>query len=79
MKTHELKILTEYFKEVWIGTKRFELRKDDRDYQIWDEVKLMEWDGKEYTGASITMTINYVLRNVPEYGLKEGYVILGIE
>jgi hypothetical protein len=79
MRTHELKILPEYFNELWVGTKRFELRKDDKEYQILDEVKLMEWNGKEYTGASIGFTINYVLRDVPHFGLKEGYVILGLQ
>jgi hypothetical protein len=79
MKTHELKILPKYFNEIWRGTKRFELRKDDRAYQIRDEVKLMEWDGNEYTGAAVTLTISYVLVDVPDYGLKDGYVILGLQ
>lgn len=30
-----------------------------------------------YTGRFATRTIKYVLRNVPEYGLKEGYCIIG--
>lgn len=34
MKKHELKILPQYFQAVWSGIKTFELRKDDRDYQL---------------------------------------------
>lgn len=36
MKFHELKILDIYYEEVANGTKPFELRKNDRDYQVGD-------------------------------------------
>ena len=77
-REHRIKILPEYY-EAWLnGSKRFELRKDDRDYQVGDYIWLCEWDGTEYTGRSISMIpIKYILRNCPEYGLKEGYCILG--
>lgn len=55
---HEVKILPEYFRQVFVrpgeGTKRFELRKDDRNYQIGDSVTLREWIPEEgYTGNEI--------------------------
>ena len=82
MKTyieHRLKIKPEYFKAVTRGEKQFELRKDDRNYQVGDLVKLLEWDGERYTGRESRMIpIRYVLRNCEEYGLKEGYCILGL-
>lgn len=75
---HRLKVLPEYF-EAWVSRqKNFELRKDDRDYQVGDNVWLCEWDGEQYTGRSISIIpIKYILRDCPEYGLMPGYCILG--
>lgn len=53
MKTHELKILPQYFKAVQNGSKTFELRKNDRRFKVGDTLILREWhpsdeDMKEY-------------------------------
>ena len=78
MKIHELKISPKYFEDVDANKKRFELRKDDRDYQVGDLIALKEYENGEYTGREIKyLPIVYILRDVPEYGLKEGYCILG--
>lgn len=74
---HEIKILPQYFADVHKGIKQFELRKDDRNYQVYDLVTLREWNGKEYTGNKMIVGIKYVLRDCPEYGLKDGYCIFG--
>lgn len=74
---HELKILPEYFKEVKIGNKTFELRKDDRQIQIGDVVILKEWTGEAYTGNELRVGVTYVLRNCPQYGLSKDYCIIG--
>lgn len=42
MKLHELKIKHEYLIEVVMGRKTFELRKNDRDYQIGDLIHFVE-------------------------------------
>lgn len=76
-KAVEKKILPEYFRSVVNGTKKFEIREDEDDLQICDVIILREWDGEKYTGREIKKDIDYVLRNVPEYGLMPGYVILG--
>lgn len=78
MEIHELKIQSEYFEVIKNGTKKFELRKDDRNYQVGDFITLREYDGDRFTGRGISnIPINYILRNCPEYGLKNGYCILG--
>lgn len=77
MKTHELKILPKYFKDVVDGYKKFELRKNDRDFQIGDSLLLKEFDG-DYTGDSVQVVITYIFQG-GEYGLDKDYVILGIE
>ena len=79
MKTIEKKILPEYFLAVKNQTKTFELRKDDSDYQLHDILILKEWNGREYTGNEVIREITFILRNASEYGLFDGYCILGIQ
>lgn len=78
MTIHELKIKPEYFKAVLRKEKRFELRKDDRNYKVGDVLCLKEWDEGECTGDEMLWPVRYVLRNCPEYGLRDGYCILGL-
>lgn len=76
MKVVKKKILPEYFCMVRDRWKNFELRKDEDDIQVGDLLILEEWDG-QYTGEKAQRLVTYVLRNVPEYGLMEGYCIIG--
>ena len=79
MKQIRKKILPQYFKEVQNGNKNFELRKDEDDVQVGDELILEEWEPETgYTGATEKRFVTYVLRNVPEYGLMDGYCIIGL-
>ena len=75
MGKHHLKILPEYFQQVAIGNKTFELRKNDRDFKVGDIIFLEEWDN-EYTGRVLELEITYILSNFK--GLEEGYVILSV-
>lgn len=77
-KTHELKILPKYFKDVVDGDKNFELRKNDRNFKIGDSLMLKEFDNGAYTGDSVQVVVTYILVG-GEYGLDKDYVILGIE
>jgi len=62
-----------------MGKKTFELRKNDRNFRQGDTLELREYDVyKGYTGASMTVTVNYVLKDVPEYGIIDGYCIMSI-
>ena len=75
---HNLKILPIYFEDVLSGKKSFELRKDDRYYNVGDMFILREWDpDKGYTGRDFTDVISYIIRDCPGYGLMDGYVIFG--
>lgn len=40
---HDLKIHPVHYQRVRAGTKTFEIRKNDRSYQKYDEVTLREW------------------------------------
>lgn len=75
---HELKILPQYYEEVKMGNKNFELRKNDRDYMEHDILILRSWDGEKYLDKEpLKRTIKYILKDCPEYGLIDGYAILG--
>ena len=76
-KVIEKKILPQYFEAVAAGKKNFELRKDEDDIEVNDLLMLREWNGMYYTGRSTARKVTYVLRSVPEYGLQEGYCIIG--
>lgn len=78
-KKIEKKLLPEYYAQVVKRRKTFEIRKDEDDVQVGDILTLREWDGKQYTGHKITREVTYVLRNVPEYGLMDGYCIMAIQ
>lgn len=78
MKQIRKKILPKYFKEIFTENKRFELRKDEDDVQVGDELILEEWEPETgYTGVTEKRIVTCVLRNVPEYGLMDGYCIIG--
>lgn len=75
---HDLKILPEYFEDVASGKKKFELRKNDRNYKVHDMFVLREWlPDKGYTGRDYINEIRYIMKDGQEYGLVEGYIIFG--
>jgi len=77
MKTHYLKTWPKFFEDVASGKKTFELRKDDRGFEIGDTVILDEWcpDKKEFTKRRYNFTIKYKLTG-GQFGLENGYCIL---
>jgi hypothetical protein len=77
--THELKTWPEYFQKIGAG-KTFELRRDDRDYRVGDKLRLREWcpDAKDYTGSVCRVRITYILRDAPQCGLQDGFVVMAI-
>lgn len=77
-KLHELKIYPKYFEDILNGSKRFEIRKNDRNFQVGDKILLKEWDNIKYSGRSIYAEIIYITDD-RFYGLKEGYLVLGIK
>ena len=79
-RTHSLKTWPEYFWEVYLGRKNFEVRVNDRDYKVRDTVVLQEWDPKNqsYTGKYVTREITYILPG-GAFGINEGTVILSLK
>lgn len=81
VKVHELKIVPEYFRAVKEGKKKFEIRKNDRNFKVGEYIDLREYSGdKGYTGNRLCLKIVYMIESdwFPQ-GLKDGYCVLGIE
>ena len=77
MATHDLKTWPKHFQDVWDRRKCFELRKDDRQFEVGDVVDLREYDpdADSYSGRFVHSVVSCVLRDFP--GLQPGYCILG--
>ncbi len=95
MTKHTLKIDEQWFDAVAVGTKNFEVRKNDRDFKVGDTLLIEEWDstvidkGEGYesqfgprgcTGRRAVATITFILR-AEEFpiAINEGYAVLGIK
>lgn len=78
-KIHELKVWEEFFWEVYTGNKPFEIRKNDKRFQVGDFVKLCEFhnETQEYGKHEIVAMISYILHG-GQFGLEKGYVCLGL-
>jgi len=75
---HDLKILPEYFEAVVSGKKRFEVRKNDRDYRVGDTLELRSFiPGQGYTGHRRRFLVTYILHG-GEFGIEPGYVVISI-
>lgn len=78
MKVHELKTYPHYFQETMEGRKPFEIRLNDRHFQVGDIVILKEWDNIRHTGRELRGTIQYILGS-SFIGLSEGYVAFSLD
>lgn len=74
MKNHQLKINTEFFDQVVSGMKTFEIRLNDRNYEVGDTFDLQEWDGMEFTNRSASGKINYIFTDY-EFGLQPNWCV----
>ncbi|WP_445009913.1 ASCH/PUA domain-containing protein [Vreelandella stevensii] len=87
-KTHELKTDPAVFQALSIGAKTFEIRKDDRGFEVGDTLILRETVSPghlmahgaklEYTGRQEQRKVTHILRG-PTYGLTEGWVIMSVD
>jgi len=76
MKVHILKVWSEWFGDIKSGKKQFELRKNDRDFKIGDELILAEWKNLGYTGRYVRVLVTCVMQAFE--ALTPGYVCMGI-
>lgn len=73
---HALKIESCFFEEIRKGNKRFEIRVNDRNFQLKDCLLLKEIDSnKEYTNRKLLVEITYICG----YLQNENVVVLSIK
>lgn len=78
-KHHYLKTETQFFQAIERGEKKFEVRFNDRDFNICDMLNLEETVNGVKTGrAIVNLEINYILKGseAERFGLKEGYCVM---
>lgn len=76
MKAHEIKIEEQFFRDIKCGKKKFEIRYNDRNYQVGDDVLLKEITNHSiYTGRELLVEIIYIT----SYQQKDGFVVWGFE
>lgn len=80
MKKHYLKTWPKYFDAVARGEKNFEVRRNDRDYQVGDTLILQRYDPKtgDYTGAEIDKRVTYILPG-NDFGVAADYCVMALE
>lgn len=82
-KIHTVKCWPEYFDAIKDGRKTFDLRVDDRDYQVGDDMVQEEFKVHigTYSGREFRCKITYVARGeqFERFGLKPGFACLGIK
>lgn len=78
--THELKTWPFAFQAIVDDAKRFEVRKEDRDYRAGDYLLLREWDPQtgRYTGADTIKRVTYIMRG-GHFGIEDGYCVMSID
>lgn len=80
-RTHELKIWPRHFEDVASGVKKYEVRKNDRVFQVGDSVMLREWDPEPstYTGRFCFCRIIHVTDSSSWEFIPNWITIFGIE
>lgn len=91
MRIHNLKTWPSYWRAVQRGAKTFEVRRNDRDFDVGDLLVLRMWDPhsklyitgnneydrSEMQAARIHAEITYVLQG-GQLGIEEGYCVIGL-
>lgn len=76
--THHLKITPELYLLVLQGIKTCEIRIDDRPFNVGDWLALEGYKNGAYDGTQLLKKVTHTLRDCPEYGIKEGFVLMSL-
>jgi hypothetical protein len=77
-QTHELKTWPACFAAVKAGNKPFDVRENDRNFQVGDMLTLREFEPEteQYSGQTVTRWISYVLQG-GAFGVQPNWCVLG--
>lgn len=78
MKIHDLKILPRWFEDVYNLKKNFEIRRNDREFQVGDLLHLMEYENGKYTGRTVFRKVEYIYLGDGTCGLSDEFCVLGL-
>ena len=78
-RSHLLKTWPVYFDALWYGQKTFEIRKNDRDYQVGDRLVLQEYDPERgaYLDREIHADVSYRMPG-GRWGVAEDYCVMAL-
>lgn len=81
MTIHKLKVWSEYMEDLINESKTFEVRFNDRDFQLGDILILEEFDREknQYLNRSLKVKVTYILDNKVFNAIKDGFVIMAIK
>jgi hypothetical protein len=80
IKEHVVKCWPEFFDAIELGLKPFDVRRNDRDYQLCDILVLERYDpsyGYTEPHKEMRKVISYVLAG-GQFGIEPGFVVLGL-
>lgn len=78
--THEVKSHPLAFEARWARLKPWELRKNDRGYEVGHHLHEREYESGSYTGRYMLSRITYLLgEQGQEFGIPGGYCIMTVE
>lgn len=81
---HKLKCWTPYYTAILAGDKKFDVRRDDRNFAVGDLVLLQQYDqstekyvlGSARQPLAVEKRIKYILPG-GQFGIESGFVVLG--
>jgi hypothetical protein len=81
IKTHDLKCWPIFFEAIKRGDKRFEIRLNDREYQVGDLLRLHFWDEdrQEYDHMEgvLEHRVTYIMYG-PKFGIAKDWCIMSL-
>lgn len=76
---HKLKTVQPFFDAVWSGDKTFEVRKNDRNFNVGDRLMLIEVLPEGRLDARYVLKdITYILKG-GQFGIDKDYVVMGLK
>lgn len=83
---HDLKIEQNDLSRILTGQKTFEIRNNDRDYQVGDVIHFLPLKSETYDVYEVAKEVcyngkipKYSITYITDFGLMGGFVALGIE
>jgi hypothetical protein len=77
MAEHVLKTVERYWDGLAAGEKTFEVRRNDRGFQIGDILVLLRGTDAAESGRFVRKRVAYILEG-GQFGIEPGYVVLGL-